>query len=113
MASLINYGDYEKAVKILLKIGSVEKAIELCLTKDIPITEEMADLMAPTTLHHNSATGNNERTLLSVAKACKKQGSFHLAAKKYSEAGFREKAVKSLIKARDIEKCILFASNLK
>jgi len=47
-----------------------------------------------------------------IAKTCKEQGSFLLAAKKYSEAGERVKAVKCLIKSGNREKIIAFASKI-
>lgn len=50
---------------------------------------------------------------LRIAKTCKEQGSFFLAAKKYSEAGERAKAVKCLIKSGDREKIISFASKIQ
>merc|ERR1719235_1664103 len=47
--------------------------------------------------------------LLKVAKCCKRQGNYHLACKKYTQAGDRIKAMKCLLKSGDTEKIIFFA----
>jgi intraflagellar transport protein 140 len=47
--------------------------------------------------------------LLRLAKCCKKQGSYHLATKKYTQAGERNKAMKCLLKSGDTDKIIFFA----
>ena len=47
--------------------------------------------------------------LCRVAKLCKKQGSYHLATKKYTQAGEKLKAMKSLLRSGDTEKIIFFA----
>jgi len=41
---------------------------------------------------------------------CKKQNSFHLAAKKYTQAGEKLKAMKSLLMSGDTERIIFFAN---
>ena len=41
---------------------------------------------------------------------CKKQGSYHLATKKYTQAGDKLKAMKCLLKSGDTEKIIFFAN---
>ena len=59
------------------------------------------------------AEGITEETrrdiLLRVAKACKNQGSYHLACKKYTQAGDRVRAARALLKSGDTEKIIFFA----
>ena len=55
---------------------------------------------------------NRSDVLHRIAKACKRQGSYQLAAKKFAEAGERLKSMKALIKARDTEKIIFFAGEV-
>merc|ERR1712028_217053 len=47
--------------------------------------------------------------LMKLARVCKKQGSYHLATKKYTQAGDKLKAMKCLLKSGDTEKIIFFA----
>merc|ERR1719174_3394131 len=49
-------------------------------------------------------------TLFKLAKCCKLQGQYHLACKKYTQAGDKIKAMKSLIKSGDTEKINFFAN---
>merc|ERR1719240_109586 len=47
--------------------------------------------------------------LLKLAEVCKRQNSFHLACKKYTQAGDKLKAMKCLLKSGDTEKITFFA----
>merc|ERR1719203_659324 len=51
--------------------------------------------------------------LLQMAKLCKKQGSFQLACKKFTQAGDKLKAMKSLLQSGDTEKIIFFAGTAR
>lgn len=46
---------------------------------------------------------------LILPQVCKRQGSFQLAAKKYTQAGNKSKAMKALLKGGDTEKIVFFA----
>ena len=46
---------------------------------------------------------------LQVARCCKRQGNFHLACKKYTQAGDKVKAMKCLLKSGDTSKICYFA----
>lgn len=47
---------------------------------------------------------------LQVAKILKRQGNYHLACKKYTQAGDKVKAMKCLLKSGDTDKIVFFAS---
>ena len=47
--------------------------------------------------------------LSKIAKCCKRQGNFHLACKKYTQAGDKLKAMKCLLKSGDTQKICYFA----
>merc|ERR1719355_433988 len=51
--------------------------------------------------------------LMEIAKLCRQQGSFQLACKKFTQAGDKLKAMKSLLKSGDTEKIIFFAGTAK
>lgn len=51
-----------------------------------------------------------EQILLKLAHACKDQGSYHLACKKYTQAGDRVRAMKCLLKSGDTERITYYAS---
>jgi len=58
------------------------------------------------------ATSRSE-ILQDIAKLCKKQGSFQLACKKFTQAGDKLKAMKSLLNSGDTEKIIFFAGTAR
>lgn len=45
-----------------------------------------------------------------IADCCMRQGNYHLATKKYTQAGNKPKAMKALLKSGDTEKIIFFAN---
>lgn len=102
-------GRFDKATSLLVKGGRHDEALRLALEHDVTLTEEMAEAMTPP----KGAEGITEETrrdiLLRVAKACKNQGSYHLACKKYTQAGDRVRAARALLKSGDTEKIIFFA----
>ena len=102
-------GASDKATSLLVKGGQHDEAPRLALEHDVTLTEEMAEAMTPP----KGAEGITEETrrdiLLRVAKACKNQGSYHLACKKYTQAGDRVRAARALLKSGDTEKIIFFA----
>merc|ERR1719443_705185 len=51
--------------------------------------------------------------LMEIAKLCRQQGSFQLACKKFTQAGDKSKAMKSLLKSGDTEKIIFFAGTAR
>lgn len=107
-------GQHAKAVQIFVTSKSnLEKALDLCIEYKITITDEMAEAMTPP--KGESAAENERRIelLKKLAKCCKMQGSYHLATKKYTQAGEKVKAMKALLRSGDTEKIIFFAGVCK
>lgn len=102
---------YEKAVHLGLMAGRILEALNLCINHDVRITEEMAEEMTPVKGEENALDKKQRNEiLLKLAKCCKHQGSYHLATKKYTQAGNKLKAMKCLLKSGDVEKVIFFAN---
>jgi len=121
----IEHKKFDKAVHLYITAGDFETSLELCFRQKVHISEEMAECMTlekrspsekdkanPATLakikEHNE---RRQRLLESVAKCCKSQQSYHLATKKYTQAGDRVKAMKCLLRSGDTEKIIFFANH--
>ncbi|PNW79678.1 hypothetical protein CHLRE_08g362650v5 [Chlamydomonas reinhardtii] len=104
----MGFGHNDKAVKMLIAAQQYGRALELCVEHDVSITEEMADSMTP---DKNAAVSADERNnvICRIAKVAKRQGNFQLAAKKYTQAGDKVKAMKALLRGGDAEKIIFFA----
>ena len=103
----LDHNQYAKAVDLFIKGKQHDHGLQLALDHDVIITEDMAEAMTPA---KGEVEDEMRRELLSkVAKVCKQQGSYHLACKKYTQAGDKVKAMKALLKSGDTEKIIFFA----
>jgi intraflagellar transport protein 140 len=130
----ISKGQFDKAVSLLITGRRYAEAADMCVAHKIEMTEAMAEAMTPpkpggedsATLGGAGAAGagDSEATLaaarearngvlVKIAKALKRQGAFHLATKKYTQAGEKVKAIKSLLRSGDTEKIIFFANKTR
>lgn len=109
-------GHYAKAVHLCLIGNRVSEALDVCMQHGVKVTEEMAERMTPPKDDKDGASDpavqQKRRTdvLRKLAKVCKKQGAYHLATKKYTQAGDKLKAMKCLLKSGDTEKVVFFAN---
>ncbi|KAE9332040.1 Intraflagellar transport protein [Phytophthora fragariae] len=109
----ISNGHYAKAVHLCLIGNRVAEALDVCMQHDVKVTEEMAEKMTPPKSDDTASPAdkkNRTELLLKLAKCCKQQGSYHLATKKYTQAGNKLKAMKCLLKSGDTEKVVFFAN---
>lgn len=101
----MNNGQYENAAHLLIAAGEAVEALEICTKYDIHITEEMAEAMSP----QGTLGPEGKELLCRIAKCSKRQGSFHLACKKYTQAGERVRAMKALLQSGDVERIAFYA----
>jgi len=107
----MQHEQHDKAVHLLSISKQYDRAVQLCTEHDVHITEDMAERMTPDK-GSMDATSRSE-ILQDIAKLCKKQGSFQLACKKFTQAGDKLKAMKSLLNSGDTEKIIFFAGTAR
>ncbi|XP_043945229.1 intraflagellar transport protein 140 homolog [Protopterus annectens] len=105
----IEHGQYEKAVELLLAARKYYEALQLCLDQNLTITEEMAEKMTVSKDSKEISEESRRELLERIADCCMRQGNYHLATKKYTQAGNKEKAMRALLKSGDTEKIIFFA----
>merc|ERR1719409_887178 len=106
----LDHGQYDKSVRLLAIAGELAKALDLCVMHSIPLSEEMAERLCPELGERGAETAElRNNVLLKVAKCCKRQGNYHLACKKYTQAGDKVKAMKCLLKSGDTGKICYFA----
>ncbi|CAK6964174.1 intraflagellar transport protein 140 homolog isoform X1 [Scomber scombrus] len=105
----IKHSQFEKAVELLVAAKKYHQALELCVTQNLTITEELAERMTVTDLKDLSEEARKE-LLESIADCCMRQGNYHLATKKYTQAGNKLKAMRALLKSGDTEKIVFFAN---
>lgn len=63
------------------------EALQLCLDQNMTITEEMAEKMTVPKDSKDLSEEARRELLEQVANCCMRQGSYHLATKKYTQAG--------------------------
>lgn len=62
------------------------QALELCISQNLTITEELAEKLSVTDCKHLPDETRKE-LLQRIAECCMRQGNYHLATKKYTQAG--------------------------
>jgi len=106
----LEHGQFDKAVRLFSIAGETKRAIELCTVHNVPISEELAERLCPELGQRGAETeGARQALLLQIAKCCKRQGNYHLACKKYTQAGDKVKGMRCLLKSGDTDKIVFFA----
>lgn len=63
------------------------EALQLCLEQNMTITEEMAEKMTVSKDSKDLSEESRRELLEQIANCCMRQGNYHLATKKYTQAG--------------------------
>ncbi|NXO80980.1 IF140 protein, partial [Sitta europaea] len=105
----IEHAQYEKAMELLLTAKKYHEALQLCLEQNLTITEELAEKMTVSKESQHLSEESRRELLEQIADCCMRQGNYHTATKKYTQAGNKLKAMRALLKSGDTEKIIFFA----
>uniref|UniRef100_A0A1X7VEQ4 Uncharacterized protein n=1 Tax=Amphimedon queenslandica TaxID=400682 RepID=A0A1X7VEQ4_AMPQE len=108
----IQQEQFEKAVQMLLQSHKLSEALEMCLRYNVIINEELAEKLTPSPAENETVEETNERVkqLNALADGLVSQGSYHLAAMKYTQASNKLQAMKALLKSGDTERVVFFAN---
>lgn len=63
------------------------EALKICMDQHVEITEELAEKLTPTKEENNIDTMERVKILEAIAEVCMHQGQYHLATKKFTQAG--------------------------
>ncbi|VEN35720.1 unnamed protein product [Callosobruchus maculatus] len=98
---------FDKAVDLLAVAKKYKEAIELCLNRSVRLTEDLVEKLTP----EKGVIDEELRTqvLINLAESLMLQEEYHLATKKFTQAGDKIRAMKALLKSGDTEKIIFFA----
>ncbi|KAF4087733.1 hypothetical protein AMELA_G00073850 [Ameiurus melas] len=105
----IKHTHYQKAVQLLVAAKKYHEALQLCLDQNLTITEELAESMTVSQSSAHLSEEERKELLERIADCCMRQGNYHLATKKYTQAGKKIKAMRALLKSGDTEKIVFFA----
>ncbi|CAG9540911.1 unnamed protein product [Cercopithifilaria johnstoni] len=100
---------YNKAVQLLAYSKKYSEAIDLCKQRNVPMNEALAEALTPSK-GEISNEADRIKLLESIAECCVQQRNYHFAAKKYTQAGNKLDAMRSLIKSGDTGRIIFFAT---
>ncbi|EAT45838.1 AAEL002943-PA [Aedes aegypti] len=96
-----------KAVQLLANARQLEKALEVASDHSVPLTETLAELLTPA--KEEISDELRVKILIKLGEVLQEQGDYHSATKKFTQAGDKIRAMKSLLKSGDTEKIIFFA----
>ncbi|XP_050392806.2 intraflagellar transport protein 140 homolog [Patella vulgata] len=102
-------GQYDKAVDLLALAKKYWDALKICMEKHVEMTEELCEKLSPEKDENENNPQERLKILEAVAEVCMHQGQYHIATKKYTQAGNKLKAMKALLKSGDTEKIVFFA----
>eukprot|EP00924_Labyrinthula_sp_SR-Ha-C_P008375 maker-scaffold_11-snap-gene-11.29-mRNA-1 protein AED:0.01 eAED:0.04 QI:0/0/0/1/1/1/3/0/1566 len=110
----LEHARYQKAVELYVAAGKTQEGLKYCEKYNILIDQSLAEIMVPTSGRNKILNSWKRKEILEeVGAVCEAQKSFHLAARKYTEAGNRIQAVKCLIKSNDVDKILYYARQAK
>ena len=107
-AFLVQHKQYTRAIELFVMAQRYQQAIDMCEKQKVTITDDMVELLTPPDGAMESA--ERKEILKDLGHALKKQGSFVLASKKYTQAGDRVRAMKCLVRGGDTKAVIQFAN---
>ncbi|XP_017466425.1 PREDICTED: intraflagellar transport protein 140 homolog [Rhagoletis zephyria] len=103
-----NIEQHQKAVYLLAKTKHLKRSLQICMEKGIPITEELCEMLTPSKNELDEVT--RIEILTQLGDLLQQQGDYHTATKKFTQAGDKVRAMKSLLKSGSTEKIIFFAN---
>lgn len=104
----LNVNQFQKAVQLLANAKEFSRALDVCGKHGVPITESLAEILTPSI---DDINDNEQRVniLTQLGDILQEQGDYHTATKKFTQAGNKIRAMKSLLKSGDTEKICFFA----
>ncbi|XP_077561362.1 intraflagellar transport protein 140 homolog [Haemaphysalis longicornis] len=99
-------GKHDQAVLLLAASGQSDAALQLCVDANVLVTEELAERLT----EGIEDKAKLRKVLEKVAECCLKQDNYHLAAKKFTQAGDKVRAMRALLKSGDTRKIVFFAN---
>lgn len=102
---------FQRAAQMFINAKAFERALQICLEREVKLSDEMAESMTLPKTDDEDEEAYRIALLKKVAKVAKIQESYHLACKKYTQAGDKMKAMQMLLKSGDRERIVFFAQH--
>ncbi len=72
-------------------------ALKICMEQHVPMTEDLVEKLTPNPETGESDALERNRILEGISEVCMQQRQYHLATKKYTQAGNRVKVIMFLL----------------
>ncbi|XP_067952050.1 intraflagellar transport protein 140 homolog [Watersipora subatra] len=105
----LDNGQFDRAVDLLAVGRKYIDALKLCNEQNVMLTEDLVEKLTPEKSDDNETESERMKVLEAIATVCMNQRQYHLATKKYTQAGNRIKGMKALLKSGDTEKITFYA----
>jgi intraflagellar transport protein 140 len=104
-----SHSKYERASELYAAGGQFEKALDVLRVRNVRLSDDVAEAM---TARLDALQDSQRRSLVlsQMAQLAMQQGNFHLATKKFTQAGDRVRAMQALVQSGDVEKIVFFAN---
>jgi len=103
----VEHGQHDRAVSLLVVAKKYTEAIKTCSENNVRLDESLVEKL---TVPKGEMNGKlRDELLVQLGDCCMKQGEYHLACKKYTQASNRDRAMRALLKSGDTEKIVFFA----
>lgn len=103
----VNSQQPQKAANLLANAKQYEKSLAICRENKIPITDHFADLLTPAQDEIDETV--RVYVLTELGDILQEQGDYHTATKKFTQAGDKGRAMRSLLKSGDTDEIVFFA----
>jgi len=101
---------YDKAVALFITANKVAHALALCQKHGVRISDKMAEKLTPPKIKDPEKLEERKKVLTVLAECLRDQGSYHVACKKFTQAGDKISAMRCLLKSKDTDKIIYYAT---
>ncbi|XP_055586637.1 intraflagellar transport protein 140 homolog [Uranotaenia lowii] len=103
----IGVEQHYKAVQLLASARQLQRALTVAADHSVPLTETLSEILTPT--KDEIPDEDRLKILIKLGEILQEQGDYHSATKKFTQAGDKIRAMKSLLKSGDTDKIIFFA----
>jgi len=100
--------DKEAASLLCTHCKNFEEGLQICLKGDVQVSESIIDVLTPS--KHDVPPSKRKKIILQIASYCLSQKKYHLACKKFTQAGDKVEGLKCLMKSGDTPKIVSYAN---
>jgi intraflagellar transport protein 140 len=102
--------EYGKTVDLLVLSGEFDQALTICEERNVHLSDEFVEKITPPKTDNPIENERRVQTLRKLGELAQRQGNFHLATKKFTQAGDKLLAMRCLLQSGDTDRIVFFAN---